>query len=110
MALGGGVKSYSRNATVVLRLGWGFDNYSQFKCLSSTLYKRVPSAYPIVCCVSRLKRKQEVKSLMFSTHATWSEGRVDTRSPTVKHTQLVLLISTTRILKVLRPRIPERQN
>ena len=39
--------------------------------------------YPIVCCVSRLKRKEVVKSSTFSTHTTWSSERwsAGTKSP-----------------------------
>ena len=43
--------------------------------------------YPIVCWVSRLKRKHEVKSLMLSTHTTCSFGLSSTRSPWTKATR-----------------------
>ena len=39
------------------------------------------SAHPIVCWVSRLKRKAEVKSRTFSTHFWWPAAVMGSRSP-----------------------------
>ena len=45
----------------------------QCKCTVSSV-PNVKHTHPIVCCVSRLKRKQEVKSWMLSTHLTCPAG------------------------------------
>ena len=52
--------------------------------------------YPIVCCVSREKRKQEVKSCMFSTQATWSSASSRPRSPCVRTTRYQMPANTTQ--------------
>ena len=50
----------------------------------------------MVCCVSKEKRKQEVKSWMLSTHATWSSGSCRLRSPCVRTTRYQIPAKTTQ--------------
>jgi hypothetical protein len=53
------------------KFSWDYPLYggAQNKNTGTVLEK---DDYPMVCCSSRLNRKHEVKSLILSTHTTWS--------------------------------------
>ena len=52
------------------------------------------STYPMVCWVSRLKRKQEVKPLMLSTQGMCSSPLSSLRSPWVRTTRYQITANT----------------
>ena len=49
-------------------------NYYSLLSMQMYCILNVQHTHPMVCCVSRLKRKQEVKSWMLSTHLTCPAG------------------------------------
>ena len=61
-----------------------------------TKYSLNNVTHPIVCCVSREKRKHDVKSWMLSMHATWSSGSWTARSPWVRTTRYQMPANTTQ--------------
>ena len=81
-----------------IRLLIGFQNFGQHNWKTSI--RRKLTCYPMVCWVSRLKRKQDVKSLMLSTHATWSSGREEagSKSPKISNISNVMGASLLRLV------------
>ena len=65
-----------------IRLLIGFQNFGQHNWKTSI--RRKLTCYPMVCWVSRLNRKHEVKSLIFSTQNWWSALTSSSRSPDIR--------------------------